>query len=504
MEKLQGGIDLPAIKYTVITGKGEFKGLGKLIETFEGRAFFIVDSGIPNIPDLRQSVFRVPGGESVKTMEFAHTLIQRLVLTGIRRTDFLVVVGGGAVLDLAGMVAGLLFRGIRLVFCPTTATAMVDAAIGGKTGVDLPQGKNLLGMFKHADLIVADPEFLMTLNDRDLYAGLFEAVKTALLAGGTLWDFMALHADALVGRDLSLWSELVVQCMNFKMQVVSRDPLDQDRRHILNLGHTLGHALETITNFGVFRHGEAVIVGILAAIELSHVRGLLDSAIRDEILGLIGRLPLPELPKINVEALSNALDLDKKSGKWVLLSDIGRPMIVEHVSMAEIRSAFIFAGSFPGTVPNTYEIHEPGPLVLVIHGPNLQRLGHREPLIYGDTTYAELVSKIRTRALKNGIRTRFFQSDIEGELVSAVNHFAEIANGIIINPGAFTHTSIALRDALAGTKGPVIEVHISKVSEREQFRHESIVQEVADAFIEGLGTEGYFQAIDRLFKAFKS
>lgn len=504
MEKLQGRITLPEQRFEVIVGRETCRKISGLIKGLGGRAFFVVDAGVPELPDLPgHRVLRIPGGETVKTLEFANTLVKRLILAGARRTDVLVAVGGGAVLDLVGLVAGLLFRGVRLVFCPTTATAMVDAAIGGKTAVNLPQGRNLAGMFKHADLVVVDPEFLLTLSGRDLYAGLFEAIKTGLLAGGDLWDFILRQSDALLKPEPDAWADLAGLCLKFKMQVVKEDPLDTGKRHILNLGHTLGHALEAATNFDVFRHGEAVITGIIAVIELSLDRGLIKQAVRDDILNKICAFPLPALPDLNVNGLKTGLDLDKKSGKWVLLSGIGRPVPVEDVKWPKISQAIVRTRSFLDR-HHTYTIRKPGALIIVIHGPNLGQLGQREPEIYGNKTYLELVEKIRKYAEIKEIRTIYFQSDHEGELVAAINHFAQNIDGIIINPGALTHTGIALRDALAGVGRPVAEVHISRISTRESFRQRSIIRPIAAIFIEGQGMNGYIQAIDRLSSAFKS
>jgi len=496
MEKLQGRIVLPEQPYEIIIGRGACK---KGLAESGGQRFFVVDAGVPDLPDLPDGkILRVPGGETVKTLKFVNKLTQRLVLAGIRREDTLIVIGGGAVLDMAGMVAGLLFRGIRLVFCPTTATAMVDAGTGGKTGVNLPQGKNMAGMFKHADRIVADPDFLLTLDARDLYAGLFEAIKTGLLAGGDLWDFIGQQHEALLSRDPDAWSGLIGMCLRFKTRIVEEDPLDTGARHILNLGHTIGHGLEAVTRFRVFRHGEAVLIGLIAIIEVARARNMMGQTETDRILEVISRFPVPKPLDLDIKGIHAAIELDKKTGKWILLEGIGSPVVISDVTRTEIEQAIKRAWDFLNKAPHAYEIHGQGPLVLVVHGPNMGRLGNREPSVYGDTTYLRLVDTIREYAEAKGLDTIFFQSDHEGELVSAINHFADMAAGIVINPGAFTHTSVALRDALSGTGKPVAEVHISRVSEREVFRRTSLIKPITKVFVEGEGINGYLKAIDRL------
>ncbi len=499
MEKLQGRINLPDQDYDITIGSGVCNSVRDIIDRLPGRPFFVVDGGIPALPCPAHSrVLRVPGGEAIKTMDFVRTLIHRLVLSGMHKTDFLVVVGGGTLLDAAGMAAGLLFRGVPMVSCPATSTAMADAVIGGKTGVNLPWGKNLVGMFKHPDLVLVDPQFLLTLGMRDLYAGLFEVLKTSLLAGGDMWYYVSEHVAALIDRDQDAWTRVITMSLNFKLNVVKADPLDQGARHVLNLGHTIGHAIEAATAFRTFRHGEAVLMGIVAAVELSYAQGLMCLDTKRTILNAIARFHLPHMKELEVDALKDSLALDKKAGTWVLLHDIGRPELVHGIQWHQVRAALVTSLEWLKHSGRTYSVRPPNAVILVINGPNLQRLGAREPKIYGHDTYSDLVTLVRRHANELGVHTIFFQSDIEGELIATINRLAGIVDGIVINPGALTHTGIGLRDALAACNRPVAEVHISKVSEREPFRQKSLIRPIAYTRIEGQGIAGYVQALDRL------
>jgi shikimate kinase/3-dehydroquinate synthase len=193
----------------------------------------------------------MPPGESAKTLATAERLLRALAAAGMAHDDHVAAVGGGVVGDVAGFCAAVYQRGVGVVQVPTTLVAQVDSAYGGKTGVDLPEGKNYVGAYHQPRAVLADPRTLLTLPEAELAAGWAEVVKTALIAGGALWARVR-RGDAAVDRDL------VLACARTKLAVVATDERDAGRRQVLNLGHTVGHAIETATGYARYRHGEAV------------------------------------------------------------------------------------------------------------------------------------------------------------------------------------------------------------------------------------------------------
>ena len=247
----------------------------------------------------------VEGGEEAKTLASAEELLGRLVRAGIRRDDAIVAFGGGVVGDLAGFCAGVYQRGIPVVHVPTTLVAQVDSAYGGKTGVDLPEAKNYVGAFHHPSAVLADPDALETLPAAELTAGFAEVVKTALIAGGSLWG----RVRVIEHLDPATVAPLVFDCARTKIEIVAADEREGGRRAVLNLGHTVGHAIETASGYGRYRHGEAVAIGMLAALRLSEAGEL-----RAEVAGLFERTGLPTAldPSIDVDAIVEAVGRDKK------------------------------------------------------------------------------------------------------------------------------------------------------------------------------------------------
>ena len=208
-----------------------------------------------------QARVTIPPGEAHKTLATAERVWRALVAEGATRGDHLVALGGGVVGDLAGFCAATYQRGIPIVHVPTTVVAQVDSAYGGKTGVDLPEAKNYVGAYHQPAGVLVDPALLQTLPAAERAAGYAEVVKTALIAGGPLWDRVASGAP--------IDEAIVRACARTKLAVVAADERDDGRRQVLNLGHTVGHAIETVTDYARYRHGEAVGLGLLAALRLS-------------------------------------------------------------------------------------------------------------------------------------------------------------------------------------------------------------------------------------------
>jgi shikimate kinase/3-dehydroquinate synthase len=222
----------------------------------------------------------VAPGEEPKTLAAAEAVLRRLAAAGAERGDLVVAVGGGVVGDLAGFCAAVYQRGMRHVQVPTTLVAQVDSAYGGKTGVDLPEGKNYVGAYHQPTAVLCDPDALATLPAAELASGYAEVVKTALIAGGPLWE--------RVRQGGPVDTQTIVGCVRTKLAVVAEDERDSGRRQVLNLGHTVGHAIEAATGYSRYRHGEAIAVGLLAALRLSE-----RDALRAEVAELFASRGLP-------------------------------------------------------------------------------------------------------------------------------------------------------------------------------------------------------------------
>ncbi|HWI75014.1 MAG TPA: bifunctional shikimate kinase/3-dehydroquinate synthase [Baekduia sp.] len=271
-----------------------------------GRAFCVTDSAVADhhlgaLTEL-SGLIEIPPGEEHKTLETAERVWHALVAQGVTRADHVIALGGGVVGDLAGFCAATYQRGIAVVQAPTTIVSQVDSAYGGKTGVDLPEAKNYVGAYHQPAAVLADTTTLATLPPEEHAAGYAEVVKTALIAGGPLWERIA--AGGAVDDDV------ILACAQTKLAVVAADERDGGRRQVLNLGHTIGHALEVRLGYGTLRHGEAVGLGLLAALRLS---GLSD--LRGRVAALLAAAGLPTSLQghdVDPDEILAATRLDKK------------------------------------------------------------------------------------------------------------------------------------------------------------------------------------------------
>lgn len=301
------------------------------------------------VRNLKREGFKVfewlmPEGERYKSFRILENAVRFLNDNHFERDDLVVALGGGVVGDLAGFAAAIYLRGLPLAQIPTTLLSQIDSSVGGKTAVNLPSGKNLVGAFHQPACVVIDTETLMSLPQRELVSGFCEMVKQALIADKSLFDqTVAGLRQVRAGRDFLLTSdfeELIAAHCGFKASIVANDErestgrTDAKSRRILNFGHTTAHALEAVTKYRVFRHGEAVGYGMLVAGELSRNLGLLDpgelESLREAVY-LCGRLPRAD--NLDVNHIIGALRHDKKSVagqiNWVLLEGVGLPKIVE-------------------------------------------------------------------------------------------------------------------------------------------------------------------------------
>jgi shikimate kinase / 3-dehydroquinate synthase len=287
------------------------------------------------LPPLAARV-EIPPGEEAKTMTEAERVLRELAGAEMTREDHVIALGGGVVGDLAGFCAHLYQRGVRVVQVPTTLVAQADSAYGGKTGVDLPEGKNYAGAYHMPAAVIADTDTLASLPQEDLAAGFVEALKTGLLAGGVLWE----RVRSIERLDPTKLGDVVFACARYKCGVVAEDERDAGRRHVLNLGHTVGHAIEAAGGYGRYRHGEAIGFGLLAALSLSGA-----SQLREECEEILRRHGLPVRLDRSIE-LSDILQLigrDKKRSRrgveFVLLRVAGEPLTGQIISPTKVREA---------------------------------------------------------------------------------------------------------------------------------------------------------------------
>jgi shikimate kinase / 3-dehydroquinate synthase len=266
-----------------------------------GRRFVVTDENVARAVSFEgEERIVIPAGEAQKTLAGAESVLRRLAQAGAERRDLVVAVGGGVVGDLAGFCAAVYQRGMAHVQVPTTLVAQVDSAYGGKTGVDLPEGKNYAGAYHQPAAVLCDPALLATLPPEELSAGYVEVVKTALIAGGPLWS--------RVRRGEEVDAEVIMGCLRTKLAVVAADERDAGRRQVLNLGHTVGHAIEAATSYARYRHGEAVGIGLLVALRLSGREPL-----RAEVADLLAARGLPlTFGGASVDEVLELTERDKK------------------------------------------------------------------------------------------------------------------------------------------------------------------------------------------------
>jgi len=287
-------------EYPVYVGRGLIGGLPRPGR----RAFVVTDEHVGPVYGGRlhdtHHMITIPPGEQHKTLAVAERVWRQLAARGMGRDDHLVALGGGVVGDLAGFCAATYQRGVPIVQVPTSVVAQVDSAYGGKTGVDLPEAKNYVGVYHQPAAVITDVDTLVTLPAQEHAAGYAEVVKTALIAGGALWE--------RVSSGAAVDERVVLDCARTKIAVVAADERDGGARQLLNLGHTVGHAIETVTGYRRYRHGEAVALGLLAALALSERREL-----RDQVAELLTTAGLPSrLEGVDAADVVAATRLDKK------------------------------------------------------------------------------------------------------------------------------------------------------------------------------------------------
>ena len=287
------------------------------------------------VPGVEHHFVEMPDGERRKNLSTIELIGSKLVKLGADRNSIVIAFGGGVVGDMAGFLASIYMRGISFVQVPTTFLAQIDSSVGGKTGVNLQDGKNLLGTFLQPKMVIIDPAVLRSLPEREYRSGLFEALKTGIISDPRIFEFMEENRDKILARDAAALEWLIAECVRVKASVVSADEKEQGVRRILNLGHTIGHALEAETQYRQFLHGEAVAWGIVAASMISVGMQLTDARTAQRVISAV--FSYAPLPKVDVrgKAVLKRLTRDKKTvdGKihFILPKEIGKVEIVSEV-----------------------------------------------------------------------------------------------------------------------------------------------------------------------------
>lgn len=344
--------------YHVLLGDGLTGRLGRLLDEHRvgARRFVVTNPVVWRFHGERiagalpgAEVIQVPDGERYKLLASVSRIYEALVRAEADRGSVVVAVGGGVIGDMAGFAAATFLRGIGLVQVPTTLLAQVDASVGGKVGVNLASGKNLVGAFYPPRLVITDTDVLRTLPRREYRAGLYEVIKYGMACSAELFSRLQADAAGVADPASPAVAPIVAECCRIKASVVSADEREAGPRRVLNFGHTAGHAIETVTAYRRFRHGEAVAWGMLVASQVAVGRGLLSADDDRALKSLIMKMgPLPHVADLPAAQLVEAMRRDKKTVDgtlhFVLPAGIGTTSIVNDVRARELTSALVRVG----------------------------------------------------------------------------------------------------------------------------------------------------------------
>jgi 3-dehydroquinate synthase len=351
-------VDSASGSYPVVIGSGALTSLGQLLDQYVPATRRMLVSS-PLIWDLHHSAFAdiagskdpilVPDGERSKTLATVARVYEALIQRDADRAVVIIAAGGGVIGDLVGFAAATYLRGVRLVQVPTTLLAQVDSAVGGKVGVNHALGKNLIGAFHQPKLVVADTDLLATLPRREFRAGLYEVIKYGVIASEALLDRVATSLPALFDRDAPALAYVVAESCRIKAGVVTHDERESGLRRVLNFGHTVGHALEAVTKYKRYRHGEAVAYGMLAALALGAQRGVTPPDAQQRVAALVAKLgPLPPVADLSAKEIIAAITHDKKvidgTLHFIVATGIGTTTELTDVTDKELKAALLTLG----------------------------------------------------------------------------------------------------------------------------------------------------------------
>ncbi len=344
-------VNLPHTSYDIYIGSGLLKDVGSILfqKIKPSTCIIISNYTVANIyldavkksllnQDVEVKSILVEDAETAKSLDVANKIFQQLVSLSVDRDACIIALGGGVIGDLAGFVASTYMRGITYVQIPTTLLAQVDSAIGGKVAVDLEKGKNLIGSFYQPVLVISDVQVLQTLPERQLKSGIAEVIKYGLIFDKKLFDYIKTNINKILRKDSNILEHVVIECSKIKASIIESDEKEQGIRSILNFGHTLGHALETITNYSQYSHGEAIAIGMIFSSLLSLRFHNIDIDEYNEIEQLIKQAQLPHTISHNYDEqkLLTLMKHDKKVKnnqiRLILLSSIGQVYLYDQVT----------------------------------------------------------------------------------------------------------------------------------------------------------------------------
>ncbi len=339
--------------YTVSVGSGILKNLAKQVASVAAspRSLVFVLTA-PEIwalwgPQLQASlapreplVLFLPAGERHKRMTQVERLAAEMSSAGADRSSVLIAFGGGVTGDVGGFLSAIYMRGISYIQVPTTLLSQVDSSVGGKTGVNLQTGKNLVGCFYPPQAVIVDIGLLRTLPPRELRAGVYESIKAGLIQDAALFRFIESHREQIDKGDPAALEKMVAASIRIKAEVASQDEREHGVRMFLNFGHTLGHAIEAVTQYRVLLHGEAIAWGMIAALHISRERGMITAKAAERIEAMIRYFDPPPLPRLDPSRLMQAASGDKKNRagvrRFVLLKELGQAIVADDVTDAEV------------------------------------------------------------------------------------------------------------------------------------------------------------------------
>ncbi|MEC7078387.1 MAG: 3-dehydroquinate synthase [Pseudomonadota bacterium] len=355
-------VEIPHRQYPIFVAEGLLADTQKLRELLlariRGRQVAIItnkvvaplylDALLEALDGLQVDVMQMDDGEAEKNLQVYQQTMDFLLAARHNRSTCLIALGGGVVGDLCGFVAATFQRGVDFVQIPTTLLAQVDSSVGGKTAVNHPQGKNMIGAFHQPLAVLADTATLGTLPSREYAAGLAEVVKYGVIVDAAFFEFLEQHSDDLLAKDGAVLSQVILRCCAIKAEVVSADERESGRRAILNYGHTFGHGIEKLCGYGQWLHGEAVAIGMVMAARLSVAVAGLDESVVMRLTALLRRLGLPTAldqasrKVATIEAMMDVMGLDKKvvDGRlrFIVASQLGQVQVRDDIDAAVLRN----------------------------------------------------------------------------------------------------------------------------------------------------------------------
>lgn len=349
-------VELGANSYEIHIGEKIFDDVAKFISesNFTKKVLIVTDSNIESfastLTDELKSrgidfdVMAVPAGETSKNLQVAEKIYTRAIEFGLDRKSPIIAFGGGVVGDLAGFIAATYLRGVPFIQVPTTLLAQVDSSVGGKTAVNHPLGKNLIGAFYQPQAVFIDVDTLKTLPEREIKCGLGEIVKYGIISDGKFFEYIENNVEKILSRDVEVLTQIIKRCCEIKAEVVSADEKESGLRRILNFGHTIGHAVEQVTAYERYQHGEAVAIGMVGAALISWSLGRITFNDVVRLKDLLDKLGLVTIcAGCNVEEMYKAILHDKKTigGKvnWVVMNDFGSVEVTNEVPELEVKKA---------------------------------------------------------------------------------------------------------------------------------------------------------------------